>query len=172
MSDHIRIVDYFLQADKDFLVYMGVDIAKLPGRQEWLDILDADFALKTREKKFFYIIWLLDNQPVGHSNINKIEYANEAYMHLHLWQSPLRQKGIGLKFLQLAIPIFFDIFKLKNLFCEPSAANPAPNRALEKLGFDLIRSYHTIPGWINSYQAVNKWCLSREKFESLFPAHR
>ncbi len=45
IDDHERIVDYFLSADKDFLVGMGVvDMAKLPQRQG-LDILRSNVEL-------------------------------------------------------------------------------------------------------------------------------
>jgi [ribosomal protein S5]-alanine N-acetyltransferase len=168
LDDHETIVDYFLQADNEFLLSMGVDAAKLPSKQEWLGILNSNFYLPLEQKEFLYIIWLLDDQPVGHSNINKIVFGEEAYLHLHLWQQDKRQKGLGMAFLKRTIPYFFDTFQLKNLFCEPSASNPAPNKALEKLGFDFIRSYDTTPGWINFFQPVNRWCLSRKKYEALF----
>jgi [ribosomal protein S5]-alanine N-acetyltransferase len=168
LTDHETIVDYFLQADNEFLLSMGVDAVKLPSKQEWLAILNSNFYLPPEQKQFFYIIWLLDDQPVGHSNINKIVFGEEAYLHLHLWQQDKRQKGLGTAFLKRTIPYFFDTFQLKNLFCEPSASNPAPNKALEKLGFDFIRSYDTTPGWINFFQTVNRWCLFRKKYEALF----
>lgn len=168
MSDHENIVDYFLNADKDFLINLGVDLLKLPAKQEWLDILAANFKLSLEQKKFFYIIWLLDGKPVGHSNINKIVFANEAYMHLHIWLKQTRQQGVGVEFLKLTLPYYFDTFKLKNLFCEPAASNIAPNKTLEKSGFDFVKSYDTIPGWINAYQRVNRWVLTKEKFNSLF----
>jgi hypothetical protein len=167
ITDHEPIVDYFLNSDKDFLGSMGVDTLKLPSKQEWLNLLNSNFTLSVDKKKFFYMIWLLDDQPVGHSNINKIIYSNEAYMHLHLWQKQIRQKGMGVEFLKLTIPYYFEIFQLENLFCEPSAYNPAPNKTLEKAGFDFIKSYDTVPGWINFYQTVNLWCLSKEKFKTL-----
>ena len=168
ISDHELIIDYFLNSDQDFLKRMGVDTLKLPSKQEWLDLLNSNFALTDDKKKFFYMIWVLDDQPVGHSNINKIIYSNEAYMHLHLWQKQTRQKGLGVEFLRLTIPYYFEIFHLENLFCEPSAYNPAPNKSLEKAGFDFIKSYDTVPGWINFYQTVNLWCLSKKKFTNLY----
>jgi RimJ/RimL family protein N-acetyltransferase len=168
INDHKNIVDYFLNADKDFLISLGVDISKLPSRQEWLDILSSNFELSIYQKKFFYIIWLIDTEAVGHSNINKIIFEDEAYMHLHIWDKQTRQKGIGVEFLKLTIPYYFDIFKLENLFCEPAAFNAAPNKTLEKLGFDFVKTYETIPGWINYYQTVNRWVLTKEKFNSLF----
>ena len=169
LSDHPRIVDYFLNSDKDFLSGMGVDTSKLPTREEWLEILSTNFMLSLDQKKFFYMIWLFDNQPIGHSNINKIVFAEEAYMHLHIWKKEVRKKGIGFELLKLTIPHYFDIFKLKNLYCEPLATNSAPNRTLEKLGFEFIKSYDTIPGWINTYQTVNRWCLTKEQFELTRP---
>lgn len=168
VTDHERIVDYFLNSDTDFLIRMGVDIPKLPTKQEWLNILHTNFILNLKQKKFYYIIWLLNDQPIGHSNINKIVFAEEAYLHLHMWQPQTREKGMGVELLKLSIPYFFSEFKLKKLFCEPMASNIGPNKTLPKLGFEFIKSYETIPGWINSYQKVNRWCLTREKYQSLF----
>jgi RimJ/RimL family protein N-acetyltransferase len=170
IGDMEKIVAYFLNSDKDFLFGMGVDTKKLPSREEWLNILSSDFHLPPDKKKFYYIIWLLDNKPVGHSNINKIVFGEEAYTHLHLWQSKKRQKGAGSNFLKMTLPYYFNNFKLKTLYCEPSALNPAPNNTLKKLGFDFIKSYDTIPGWINFYQAVNRWSMTREKFSLLYSA--
>ena len=167
VSDFENIVDYFLKSNDNFLLSMGVDISKLPSREAWLNILMSDFYLPAEKKSFYYIIWLMNNEPVGHSNINKIVLGEEAYMHLHLWQTEARKKGLGLDFLKLTLPYYFHTFKLKILYCEPSAVNAAPNKTLEKLGFDFIKSYDTIPGWINAYQTVNRWCLTEEKFKSL-----
>ncbi|HET9057838.1 MAG TPA: GNAT family protein [Chitinophagaceae bacterium] len=166
-DDHEKIVDYFLNSEKDFLIGMGVDINKLPQRQEWLTILTSNYELEIDKKNFFYIIWLLDNKPVGHSNINKIVFAKEAFMHLHMWDKHIRKKGLGVEFLRMTLPYYFDIFKLETLFCEPFALNIAPNKTLEKLGFEFVKTYDTIPGWINSYQSVNRWVLTKEKFNYL-----
>jgi RimJ/RimL family protein N-acetyltransferase len=166
-----RIVDYFLNAEKDFLIGMGVDIAKLPAKTEWMNMLLSNDQQSSENKKFYYITWLINDEAIGHSNINRIIFGQEAYMHLHVWQSQNRNQGIGLKLLQMTLPYYFDVFKLKYLYCEPSASNPAPNKALEKLGFDFIKSYDTTPGWINFHQTVNRWCLTKEKFESLSKNH-
>jgi hypothetical protein len=77
ITDHSSIVDYFLEGDKDFLHGMSVDIPKLPPRSEWLSILESNFRLSLHEKQFFYMIWLLDNRPIGHCNINKIKFGEE-----------------------------------------------------------------------------------------------
>lgn len=165
LGDNKYIVDYFLNADKDFLLKMGVDVTKLYERESWLRLLNENYYLEDEKKNIFYLIWLMDNQPIGHCNINKIKINDEAYMHLHLWQNNTRQKGLGLEFLKMSIPIFFEVFKLRKIYCEPYALNPAPNKTLAKFGFSYIKTYETIPGVINFYQAVNRWCLTKEKLE-------
>jgi ribosomal-protein-alanine N-acetyltransferase len=133
-----------------------VDPSKLPGKEKWLNLLADEQRQPLQNKKFYYVIWLLNNTPVGHSNINKIIFGEEAYMHLHIWNSDKRQKGIGLEFIKMSLPYYFDKLKLKRLYCEPSALNPAPNKILQKIGFDFEKKYEIIPGWINFYQTVNR----------------
>ena len=69
------------------------------------------------------------------------------------------KKGLGLDFLKLTIPYYFKNFRLQKLICEPYAENTAPNSILKKLGFEFVRTYDTIPGWINFEQTVNRYEL-------------
>jgi len=166
-NDFENMTDYFLKADNQFLHAMGVDPVKLPNRDEWLTLLLEDHKKAMMHKSFFYVTWLLDKIPVGHSNINKIIFGEEAYTHLHLWHGDKRKKGIGFGFMKMCIPYYFNNFKLKQLYCEPYALNPAPNMMLKKLGFDFIKQYETIPGWISFHQPVNRWCLDADKYQSV-----
>jgi [ribosomal protein S5]-alanine N-acetyltransferase len=167
-NDFESIVDYFLQADKNFLFALGVDVHKLPGREEWLKLLFYEFKQPIKKKKFYYLIWLLNGKPIGHSNINKIIFGEEAYMHLHMWCPEKRQQGIGLAFMKLSLRFYFDNFKLKKLFCEPNAKNLATNKTLEKLGFDFITQLDTTPGWLNFFQTVNRWGMDLNKYKTLY----
>lgn len=88
-------------------------------------------------------------------------------MHLHLWNNSERKKGMGLNFVRRTLPEYFNNFKLKNLYCEPYAFNDAPNRTLGKIGFDFVRRYRTIPGYLNFEQEVNRWEMTLEKFNAL-----
>jgi [ribosomal protein S5]-alanine N-acetyltransferase len=162
------IIDYFLNADAGFLNRMGVDPQKLPARDQWLKMLRENHALPTEQKSIFYVIWYLNGEAIGHSNINKIIFGKEAYMHLHMWSSVSRKSGFGLRFVQKSIPYYFKLFQLIDLFCEPYALNPAPNKTLPKAGFQLLKHYETIPGTISFHQPVNRWHLPRERFMQLF----
>lgn len=164
------MINYFLKADPQFLNALGVDLTKLPTFEQWHLLLKTDFDRPLEERHFFYIIWQLDDKPVGHSNIGDITYGQEAYMHLHLWAAGQRRLGNGSYFVRESIKMYFRIFNLNRLYCQPYALNPAPNKTLAKVGFEFLETYEIVPGWINFHQPVNKWLLSRERFEAITAA--
>lgn len=161
------VVRYWTTSDPDFLTGMGVDLNKLPDGETLTDMLTTQLELPTAEKASYALIWLLENTPVGHTNVNKISFGEEACMHLHIWQSGYRQSGMGTALVKRSLPYFFENLRLKRLFCEPYALNPAPNKTLEKVGFEFVKRYRTIPGAINFEQEVNRWKLTREKYEQI-----
>jgi RimJ/RimL family protein N-acetyltransferase len=167
-TDIDAITDYWLSADSAFLQGMGVDINKMPGRDEWKDMLLEQLNQSYKDKKSYCIIWQVYNKPIGHSNINKIIFEEEAYMHLHIWNADVRKKGYGTALIKMTLPWFFEKYKLKKLYCEPYALNPAPNKTLENAGFEFIKEYITIPGWLNFEQPVNLWMMSYARFKEMY----
>jgi RimJ/RimL family protein N-acetyltransferase len=166
-SDIDFIVQYWLSADKAFLEGIGVDLNKMPAEEEWRKMLAEQLSQPFKEKKSYCIIWLIDDTPAGHSNVNKIIFGKQAFMHLHLWNTGLRQKGSGAALVKMTLPYFFKKLELKKLYCEPYALNPAPNRTLKKVGFRFVKEYITTPGFLNFEQPVNRWELSYEAFKLL-----
>lgn len=163
-SDISLLVDYWLKSSPEHLVGMGVDLAKLPSLQGLRKMLETQLETPLKERQSYALIWELDAQAIGHSNINQITFGQRASMHLHLWQSNHRKAGLGAQLVKLSLPFYFEKFELEALFCEPYALNPAPNKTLQKLGFEFIKKYKTIPGSINFEQEVNQWKLSKNKF--------
>ena len=168
MTDINLIIDYFLESSPEFLRGMGVDINKLPGKKEWSKVILNEFAQPVESKKLYYVIWQINDIPVGHSNINNIIFGKEAYMHLHLWHLDNRKKGGGSYFIKESLVYYFQKFELKKLFCQPYALNPAPNHALHNAGFEFIRKYETVPGWLNFKQFVNLWVLDSKSFHNQY----
>ena len=164
--------DYWFKSDDKFLINMGVDLSKMPTREQWHVMLHEQIAQSYQEKQSYCLIWLHNNVPVGHSNVNRIKFGQEAYMHLHIWQAGNRTKGMGLEFVKMTLPYFFKNLQLQKICCEPYALNPAPNKTMEKLGFDFIKEYITVPGWINFEQLVKHWELSFEKFQQLYGSEK
>ena len=166
-ADIPPLTEYWLTASDEFLTGMGVDLSKMPAREQWHTMLNQQLQQAYTEKQSYGIIWLLDGIPIGHSNVNKIVFGEEAYMHLHIWDAVVRKMGFGTAFIKLTIPYFFKNLELKRLYCEPYALNPAPNRTLEKAGFQFLREYITIPGWLNFEQPVKLWVMSLENFSKM-----
>jgi len=160
-QEYELMLDYFYKADDAFLRGMGVDRLKLPERGKWLEALLADHKKPDNERDRFYLVWIFRGTRVGHSSINKIVLGDEAFIHLHLWNSELRRAGLGTEFVRRSASLYFERFNLEKLVCEPWAENPAPNRVLEKLGFAFVRRYRTVPGVIAFEQEVNRYELRR-----------
>jgi RimJ/RimL family protein N-acetyltransferase len=161
------LAQYWLSADLVFLSGMGVDVDKVPTRSQWIQMLSEQIKTPLEEKQSYCIIWQLDGRSIGHSNTRPIVFGEEAYMHLHLWDQTVRKKGLGVELVKMTLPYFFQNLQLKKLYCEPYALNPAPNRALQKVGFDFVKEYTTIPGPMNFEQPVKRWELSYDKFSFL-----
>lgn len=155
------IPKYFHGLSEEQLRGMGIDPPKLPSPEDWNTLLIEDFDRPIESRHFFYVLWIVDEQVAGHSNINKIEFGDHAFAHLHLWNVEDREKGIGTQLFQRSVQQYFERFRLQSIFCEPFADNLAPNHMLPKAGFRLLKTYDTLPGWINYHQTVNRWQLDR-----------
>ncbi|MBA3706737.1 MAG: GNAT family N-acetyltransferase [Bacteroidetes bacterium] len=164
-KDIDSLVNYWHESDSSFLKSMGVDINKLPSREALRVSLLGQIKTPIELKSSYCIIWLLDNKAIGHSNTNPTQFGEEAYMHLHLWNAETRTKGLGTKFVIMSLSHFFEKLKLKRLFSEPYALNPAPNKTLKKLGFSLVKEHTTIPGPICFKQPIKRWEMTNHKFK-------
>ena len=110
-------------------------------------------------RPLFIVIWLLDNRPVGYSSCDKITFGERANMHLHVTVPELRGKGIGTECVRRSAEIYFRRFRLKQLFCQPSALNVPAHRTLQAAGFKYVKTYLTVPGAINFHQPVTQWVI-------------
>ena len=166
-SDIDLLVSYWLESDEAHHAGMGVDPTKIPDEKTWRLMLSKQLNQPYKEKLSYCIIWEVDGKAMGHCNINPVVFGEEAFIHLHLWKSDVRKKGIGTELVKMTLPYFFNNMQLKKIYCEPYALNPAPNNTLPKLGFEFVKEYTTIPGAINFEQPVRRWELSLEKFQKM-----
>lgn len=166
LKDIPLIADYWLTASPASLIGMGVDLEKLPTREALTNMLRQQIATPLPEKASYALIWLLNDEPIGHSNVNDIQFGQSASMHLHLWKPALRQQGLGTALVLESLPYFFENLQLQELYCEPYALNPAPNRTLTQVGFTYEKRYPTIPGSLNFEQEVNRYKLTKEQFRA------
>ena len=159
LDDIPLLANYWLQSDQAHLESMGVDIDKLPSREDFTHMLTYEHGLPIENRNSYCLIWDVNNKPIGHCNTNPTTFGEEAWFHTHIWSSTSRKLGYGGILLKMSIRRFFHDLELKKLIGEPFAKNPAPNRLLKKLGFSFIKEYETIPGSLSSTQLVNRWEL-------------
>jgi len=155
------IIDYFYRASPDFLNNMGVDPAKLPPRDKWRARYQHEFGLPVEQRKSLLVLWELAQTPIGFSTADKIVVGQQAFMHLHILQPHLRQRGLGAHLVRQSADIYFEALRIKELYSEPYAFNTAPNRTLQKAGFKYVMTHETVPGVLNFHQPVNRWVLER-----------
>jgi hypothetical protein len=60
------------------------------------------------ERSSFQLVWLLDGRPVGFSTADKIQFGEQANMHLHIVEPDRRRPGMGVQFVRMSAQLYFD----------------------------------------------------------------
>jgi RimJ/RimL family protein N-acetyltransferase len=154
-------IDYFHSASPDYLRMMGVDPARLPSPAEWLEQYRRDAALPREQRPTAFLVWLIDDSPIGFSSADAITFGLQANMHLHILDPQLRQQGLGTRCVRESAALYFELLGLQRLFSQPNAFNTAPNRALQRAGFRYLETIMAAPSPINYLQPVTRWVLER-----------
>ena len=166
-KDIPHFLNYWFGSDEAYLTAMGLDVSKLPPREQFEGMLEKLLATPIEQRMSYAIVWMKNGEPIGHCNTNPTTFGEEAKMHLHIWNAAERKKGMGTELVKLTLPHFFNTLQLKTLWCEPYALNPAPNKTLEKVGFEFMKEHTTVPGIFNFEQPVKQWRMTREQFSAL-----
>lgn len=161
LEESAVVIDYFHGASAEHLELLGVDPTRLPGRAQWRQLYETDFAQQIERRRSLLLLWELDARPIGFSSVDRIVYGKEAYMHLHIVDSSQRHSGIGVTAVRKSVEIYFDRLRLERLYCEPNAFNVAPNRTLQKAGFRYVKTHRTVPGPLNFHQPVTRWVYEK-----------
>jgi RimJ/RimL family protein N-acetyltransferase len=155
------VIDYFHNATPEHLELLGVDPTRLPTRTQWKQLYEHDYSQPRERRRSLLLLWQLDGKSLGFSSADKIKYGDEAYMHLHVFESNSRRAGYGAICVRQSVDIYFELLALERLVCEPNAFNTAPNRTLQKAGFRYVKTHMTVPGPLNFHQAVTQWVINR-----------
>ena len=160
LDDVDRRIAYFHDSSDDFLLQLGVDRLLLPERQDWKENYRLDFERPIEERQGYGVMWLVDDEVVGWSNVDQINFGRQAFMHLHIADPNDRASGFGAHCVILAVRHFFQVLGLERIYCEPNALNVAPNRTLQRAGFRYEFSHIATPGQLNFEQATTRWVIT------------
>ena len=93
------IVRYWHENSDENLVRMGADKTKLGSEKEFTQFLKNLCKTSLDKVNSCYMIWSIDNKPVGYNALKDIQRGDIAHMHLHMWDNAYRGKGYGVKIL-------------------------------------------------------------------------
>src|SRR5690606_24901979 len=132
----------------------------------WKERYAMEYSKPIEQRTAVVVIWKLGHVPIGFSSADKIKYGSHANLHLHILKPENRKSGFGTICVTKSASFFLSNLRLERLFCEPNAFNIGPNRTLQRAGFEYPKTHRTVPGPLNFHQAVTRWVLERDKFES------
>ncbi|WP_340200786.1 GNAT family N-acetyltransferase [Ascidiimonas sp. W6] len=164
ISDIDLLANYWYESSHEHLKSMGADKNLLPAYKDFCKMLKTQIQYPYQKKQAYALIWMFKGEAIGHCNVNQIVFERKAYMHLHLWESKSRKRGMGTALVKQSLPYFFENLKLEELFCEPFALNHAPNNLLKSMGFTYLKEHITKPGNINYIQPVKLWVLKKAQY--------
>jgi RimJ/RimL family protein N-acetyltransferase len=150
-------INYFHDASDEHLLTLGVDRTLLPSREKWRQFYEADDPRPLAERINYSLLWELDQEVVGFSSTDRIDFGEEAFMHLHIISPAQRWSGLGTEFVKRSVAIYLRDLKLRRLFSEPNAFNVAPNRTLQRAGFKYLFTHEATPSSINFPQVTTRW---------------
>jgi RimJ/RimL family protein N-acetyltransferase len=160
------VVRYFTEASPADIERMGVDPAKLPDPAKWERDLRAVLAAPPPRSRSAYYTWLVDGEPVGFSSLKDVEIGGSASQHLHMWSARHRGQGHGAILFCLTALAGYARFRLRSIVCEPRAANPMPNRLLQKAGFPLLRTYEGASSDLSAVTTLNRYDVRADVAEA------
>lgn len=154
-------IDYFHDATDTHLTMLGVDRTRLPSRADWRRFYEEDYVRPLHQRANYGLLWVLDDNVVGFSTVERIEFGSQAFMHLHIVNPGWRLQGLGTQFVRASVQEYFRVLELVRLFCEPNAFNVAPNRTLQSAGFRYQFTHMDAPTAINVTQPLTRWLFER-----------
>lgn len=166
----LPLVDaYWNNMSEADLQRMGVDPQKLKdGAADRHRRVAESLNLPYVARQAHSLIWMVDGKPIGTSVLREIAFGQSGEIHLHNFFPEQRGKGFGTRLLLLSMMRFTELFQLKKIICEPEANNPHPNRTLQRLGFQPVRTYQTTPSVICHACTVNRYEIDTSELIRIF----
>ena len=162
LEDIPYLLDYWYNNSEDNLTRMGVDKSLLgPRIKREQDLIDS-FHTPNNLKDNFHIIWLINNEPVGHNSFDHILINEISHMHLHMWSQKWRGKGYGAILFCQAVMMFYSLFHPKIILSEPCSENAMPNKMFEKIGFKKWKSYLAKSSEISILSELTNFIIDQE----------
>jgi hypothetical protein len=156
------LIEYWFNCSDEDYIRMGVDKSKLMSKKDcenyFLNICNTPI----EQAHSFYLIWLINNEPVGHNSLNEIIHGEIANLHLHMWNSKFRGQGFGPILFCKAVVEFYKLFQFKLILCEPKSSNLMPNKMLSKIGYTKWKTTVSKSSEMSLTCETNSYLISKD----------
>lgn len=127
---------YFYDCPDSKHVHAHINYDNFPSREGFLE--DYKTKITSGEKTTFVVIELF-RKAIGIHSLTHFE-GKTAHIHAHIWDVPMRGKGIanfsGVK----ALDLFFERFELEKIYICPPIDNKFSSRFMEKIGLKKVET--------------------------------
>ncbi len=140
IEDIPHVLKYWFHSPLGFIESMGVDLTKLPKELEMKENLTKRLHLNSTLKmsKLNALAILHKGQPIGFHTLVPFKEGEFGIFHAHIWQTALRQKGIGFYSYPKACKVFIERFNLQKILFKTPIQNIGAIKVKEKLGIRCI----------------------------------
>lgn len=156
-------VEYWQNMSEADLGRMFIDPVKLNTNSNYMESKLLETLNTPLEQRISDpLVWEVDGEAVGFTNMNNIKRGEEAEVHLHMAKPHFRLKGLGRKLFLLSVEQYFKRHSLKKVICQPASQNPYPNGMMRALGIPIAKTYTGTPSLICTEHEVNRYEITRE----------
>ena len=140
VQDIAHVLKYWFHSPLGFVESMGVDLTKLPKESDMKEHLTKRLHLNSTLKvsKLNALAILYKGQPIGFHTLVPIVEGEFGVFHAHIWQTDMRQKGVGFYSYPKACKVFIERFNLQKILFKTPIQNIGAVKVKEKLGIRCI----------------------------------
>ena len=137
----IPLIDtYWRSLTQDDLNRMSIDCDRIPASDEFRARLTKLLDTPLSDRASDPLVWEVDGTAVGFTNLNNISRGNQADIHLHMFDSKFRGKGLGRRLFVRCVQKYFQRHHLTKIICQPASTNPGPTGLMRALRIPVSRT--------------------------------
>jgi len=161
------IVSYWHDSPPEYLRSIGLDVGRLPSREEMAKRLRA-MATSGGLARRATLVCESGGRPVGVGTLRTGMEKKQGYAHTHILDDALRGRGLGHLLLVPVFGAWFRSFPVDEIIAQVVPENARVNRALQKSGLVPTKVELENPGGMMRPGAFNVYTIPRVLIEGLW----
>jgi RimJ/RimL family protein N-acetyltransferase len=171
-DDIDALVAYWVDADPEYLDFLGVDRAKLGTADDIRGRFESMIRTGDPDQERVAFVSTADGVVTSYTNLHFVR-PDENYLHAHIIRPSARGKGLASSSFANVMQIVFREFpRVDRLLLVTQPHNEAINRTLTKVGLSFERRWYDEPDGLPKPGWFNVFTFTREMVESFLAPTR